>query len=169
MEKVFCASLPSAIGTIHVASTSAGVCAISVPAKTQKDLLSWIEQHVEDAVVEESQSKNRQILDELERYFDRRVVRFRSTLDLRGTAFQRRVWSELRKIPYGTVIPYKELARRVGRSKGYRAVGRANAANPLPIVIPCHRVVGSDGNVVGYGAGIPTKEFLLRLEGAKML
>lgn len=96
-------------------------------------------------------------------------MQFKSKLDLHGTEFQRQVWSELKKIPYGSVITYKELAKRVGRPRGYQAVGRANATNPLPVVIPCHRVVGSDDDLVGYGAGIKTKQYLLRLEGALML
>jgi methylated-DNA-[protein]-cysteine S-methyltransferase len=83
-----------------------------------------------------------------------------------GTEFQRRVWLELKRIRYGKMISYKELAKRVGVQRGYQAVGKANGANPLPIVVPCHRVVGSNSKLVGYAAGLKTKEFLLRLEGA---
>jgi O-6-methylguanine DNA methyltransferase len=90
-------------------------------------------------------------------------------LDPIGTDFQRQVWRELRKIRYGTTISYKELSKRVGKPGAYQSVGRANGANPLPIVIPCHRVVGNDSRLVGYAAGIKTKEFLLRLEGALLV
>jgi O-6-methylguanine DNA methyltransferase len=86
-----------------------------------------------------------------------------------GTPFQIRVWKELSKIPYGTTITYKHLAKRVGAPKASQAVGRANGANPLPIIIPCHRILGSNGALVGYSCGIKTKEFLLRLEGAIIL
>lgn len=81
-----------------------------------------------------------------------------------GTTFQRSVWSELKKIPYGQTISYGELARRIGNSKAARAVGRANNKNPIAIVVPCHRVIGSGGALVGYAAGIDKKQFLLELE-----
>ena len=87
-------------------------------------------------------------------------------LALRGTPFQRRVWEELRRIPYGETIGYAELARRIGRPTAVRAVGHANGRNPLPVVVPCHRVVGSDGALTGYGGGLERKRALLELEGA---
>ena len=81
-----------------------------------------------------------------------------------GTAFQRRVWDELRRIPYGETVSYGELARRIGRPTASRAVGAANGRNPLAIVVPCHRVIGADGTLVGYGGGLPVKEALLAHE-----
>lgn len=84
-----------------------------------------------------------------------------------GTQFQRQVWEELRKVPYGRTVSYGELARRVGRPKAARAVGQANHNNPIPIIIPCHRVVGSGGALTGYAGGLEIKEKLLRLEGAR--
>ena len=94
----------------------------------------------------------------------------RRTFDLplapRGTDFQRATWQALAGIPYGSTISYAELASRVGRPKAMRAVGAANGRNPLPIVLPCHRVIGADGSLTGFGGGLPTKEFLLSLEGA---
>jgi methylated-DNA-[protein]-cysteine S-methyltransferase len=81
-----------------------------------------------------------------------------------GPAFHQRVWRELCNIPYGETISYGELARRIGSPNASRAVGRANGANPIPIVIPCHRVIGSNGKLTGYGGGIERKEFLLALE-----
>lgn len=83
-----------------------------------------------------------------------------------GTAFQRSVWQALAEIPYGQTISYATLARRLGNPDATRAVGAANGRNPLPIVLPCHRVVGADGGLTGFGGGLPTKDFLLRLEGA---
>lgn len=94
----------------------------------------------------------------------------RRTFDVRlapeGTAFQRDTWSALATIPYGATISYAELARRVGRPRAVRAVGAANGANPLPIVVPCHRVIGADGSLTGFGGGLDTKRRLLELEGA---
>ena len=83
-----------------------------------------------------------------------------------GTQFQRAVWQALADIPYGGTISYAQLAQRLGNPNGTRAVGAANGRNPLPIVLPCHRVIGADGGLTGFGGGLPTKEFLLRLEGA---
>ncbi|MDE3245660.1 MAG: methylated-DNA--[protein]-cysteine S-methyltransferase [Acidobacteriota bacterium] len=83
-----------------------------------------------------------------------------------GTDFQRRVWAELECIPFGKAISYLELAQRLGDRKCIRAAGRANGANPISVLIPCHRVIGSDGSLVGYGGGLPRKQALLELEGA---
>ena len=83
-----------------------------------------------------------------------------------GTAFQLRVWRELLSIPYGETLSYGQLARRIGRPAASRAVGMANGRNPIPIIIPCHRVIGADGSLTGYGGGLPMKEWLLGHEGA---
>jgi methylated-DNA-[protein]-cysteine S-methyltransferase len=99
-------------------------------------------------------------------YFERRRRHFDLPLDPAGTPFQRRVWEALRKIPYGEIRSYGEIAREVGRPDATRAVGAANGANPLPIVVPCHRVVGADGSLTGFGGGLELKRFLLDLEGA---
>ena len=88
------------------------------------------------------------------------------TLDPRGTPFQLRVWQELRRIPWGHTISYKELARRVGSPKASRAVGQANAVNPMPLIVPCHRVIAADGGLGGYSSGPDRKRWLLRHEGA---
>ena len=86
-----------------------------------------------------------------------------------GTPFQRRVWQALQGIPYGTTISYGTLAARIDQPRAAQAVGRANGANPIPIVIPCHRVIGADGSLTGYGGGLPIKEKLLQLEGVLMV
>ena len=91
---------------------------------------------------------------------------FDSPLDLRGTEFQLRCWNQLLKIPYGEVITYAQLAQRVGSPNGFRAVGHANGQNPIAIIVPCHRVIASDGTLGGYGGGLPMKQWLLDLEGA---
>ena len=85
-------------------------------------------------------------------------------LRLDGTEFQLRVLEELRQIPYGSTVSYGEIAERIGKPKAVRAVGAANGRNPIPIIIPCHRVIGSDGKMTGFGGGIPTKKALLGLE-----
>ncbi|RPI61177.1 MAG: methylated-DNA--[protein]-cysteine S-methyltransferase, partial [Ignavibacteriales bacterium] len=87
-------------------------------------------------------------------------------LDIEGTDFQKRVWNELRNIPYGKTISYKTLSEKLGDVKAIRAVGKANGQNPIAIIIPCHRVIGANGSLVGYAGGLDIKEKLLHLEGA---
>ncbi len=106
-----------------------------------------------------------QAADQLAAYFSGTRRSFDLPLDPRGTEFQRRVWLTLADIPYGQTISYADLARWVGRPTAYRAVGQANGANPLPIVLPCHRVVASGGGLGGYGGGLELKRSLLALEG----
>lgn len=103
---------------------------------------------------------------QLREYFAGARRAFDLPLAPRGTAFQRRVWDALATIPYGSTTSYGEIARRIGTPDAVRAVGAANGRNPLPIVVPCHRVIGADGSLTGFGGGLPTKRFLLRLEGA---
>ncbi|MBF6023852.1 methylated-DNA--[protein]-cysteine S-methyltransferase [Lysobacter niastensis] len=103
---------------------------------------------------------------QLDEYFAGKRRDFDLPLAPQGTAFQCEVWRTLASIPYGETISYAELATRVGRPSAMRAVGAANGRNPLPIVLPCHRVIGSNGNLTGFGGGLPTKRFLLTLEGA---
>lgn len=100
----------------------------------------------------------------LDEYFSRKRTVFNIPLLLNGTDFQKRVWQELTNIPYGTTISYATLAQRIGNPKAVRAVAQANGANPISIFVPCHRVIGSNNSLTGYGGGLETKEFLLRLE-----
>lgn len=103
---------------------------------------------------------------QLGEYFAGKRQRFALPLAPQGTDFQLRVWRELAQIPYGETISYAQLAQRLDNPNGTRAVGAANGRNPLPIVLPCHRVIGADGALTGFGGGLPVKESLLRLEGA---
>jgi methylated-DNA-[protein]-cysteine S-methyltransferase len=106
----------------------------------------------------------RDALAQLEAYFAGELRKFDLTLAPEGTLFQREVWSALTAIPYGETVSYGELARRLGRSNASRAVGTANGRNPIPIVIPCHRVIGADGSLTGFGGGLAIKSQLLELE-----
>ncbi|HTE17919.1 MAG TPA: methylated-DNA--[protein]-cysteine S-methyltransferase [Armatimonadota bacterium] len=101
---------------------------------------------------------------QLAAYFDGSSTTFDLPLAFNGTPFQKRVWEELARIPYGVTLSYAELARRVGNSNACRAVGAANGRNPISIIVPCHRVIGSGGKLVGYGGGLTRKEVLLALE-----
>lgn len=105
---------------------------------------------------------------QLSRYFDRSLRQFDLPLDLNGTAFQRKVWDGLLGIPYGQVISYAELAGRICAPKAFRAVGAANGRNPVPIIVPCHRVINADGGPGGYSCGLSRKLLLLGLEGVHL-
>ncbi|MCO6057455.1 methylated-DNA--[protein]-cysteine S-methyltransferase [Pseudomonas sp. MOB-449] len=106
---------------------------------------------------------------QLDRYFEGRLKRFDLPLAPRGTPFQQQVWQALLQIPYGQTTCYSELAERIGNPKAVRAVGTANGANPISIIIPCHRVIGRDGSLTGYAGGLERKALLLKLEGVKLL
>lgn len=106
----------------------------------------------------------RKAIAQLEAYFAGELERFDLPLAPAGTPFQREVWCLLRSIPYGETVSYGELARRLGRSNAYRAVGAANGRNPIPIIIPCHRVIGANGSLTGFGGGLEIKRRLLELE-----
>ena len=105
---------------------------------------------------------------QLREYFSGRRTTFDFPLAPKGTPFQLAVWSALLEIPYGDTTTYAELARRIGRPNAVRAVGAANGANPIPVIIPCHRVIGSNGTLTGYGGGIERKQWLLALEGRRL-
>jgi methylated-DNA-[protein]-cysteine S-methyltransferase len=102
---------------------------------------------------------------QLDAYFGGELTEFKLNLDPHGTPFQRRVWDALRTIPYGVTTSYGKLAAALGDPRATRAVGLANGRNPIPIIIPCHRVIGADGSLTGYGGGMQRKQWLLALEG----
>jgi methylated-DNA-[protein]-cysteine S-methyltransferase len=106
----------------------------------------------------------REAIAQLQAYFAGRLRRFDLALAPEGTPFQRAVWSMLRTIPYGETVSYGEMGRQLGRPNAYRAVGGANGRNPIPIIIPCHRVIGSGGSLTGFGGGLMIKRRLLELE-----
>lgn len=120
------------------------------------------------AGAEESVARTRALASQLREYFRGRRQSFDLELDWEGTPFQKRVWSALLRIPYGTTASYADIARQVRKPQAFRAVGGANRRNPLPIVVPCHRVVGSDGSLTGYAGktGLDKKAYLLNLERA---
>ncbi len=109
----------------------------------------------------------RVVLEQLKEYFDGSRTRFQITLNLQGTSFQRHVWKALKRIPYGRTVSYGEIAKQVDSPNASRAVGAANGQNPVSIIVPCHRVIGSNGRLVGYGGGLPIKTALLALEQSR--
>lgn len=109
------------------------------------------------------------VVAQLDAYFSGELQEFDLPLRPDGTRFQQQVWDQLVKIPYGATLTYLELARRLGDEKVIRAAARANGQNPIPIVIPCHRVIGADGRLTGYAGGVERKRWLLQHEGALLL
>jgi O-6-methylguanine DNA methyltransferase len=108
--------------------------------------------------------KNQKVLSQLRKYLKGELRRFDCRLDMRGTSFEKKVWSALKKIPYGKKRSYKEVAEAVGHPRAFRAVGNANGSNSIPLIIPCHRVIESDGGLGGFGHGLKVKKQLLALE-----
>lgn len=119
------------------------------------------EQNIDNKVLNECKT---QIIE----YFDGNRKNFSCEVKLKGTDFQKKVWNELSKIPYGKTISYKELATKIGKPTAYRAVANANRANPVSIIYPCHRVIGANGKMVGYRYGVDKKIELLKLEGVEI-
>ncbi|MCU1270766.1 MAG: methylated-DNA--[protein]-cysteine S-methyltransferase [Acidobacteriaceae bacterium] len=156
MKITFYTHLESPIGTLLLAGDADGLQQILFPTNgfPARPDPQW----------QENPSALAGVLAQLRAYFAGKLELFDLSLAPNGTPFQQRVWSELQKIPYGETISYGELARRIGNSNASRAVGLANGSNPIPIVIPCHRVIGTNGKLTGYGGGLPIKEKLLALE-----
>lgn len=161
-EKIFYTYIDSPIGTVFVAATDRGICSISISV-TEETFLSEINNLGRPVRDDQRFSDFKK---ELQCYLSGKRVDFkRYALDIStGTAFQRKVWEKLLEIPYGETRSYKWLAEEVGSPKGFRAVGGANGKNPVPIIIPCHRVINSDGTMGGYSGGVWIKEWLLKLE-----
>ena len=136
---------------------------------SDKKLISILFENTKPDVLENStENQNNSILfqteHQLNEYFSGNRKKFDIPLKLDGTIFQKKVWKELQKIPYGETISYQELAKRVGDINKSRAVGNANGRNPIPIIVPCHRVILKNGKLGGYGGGLEIKRFLLDLE-----
>jgi methylated-DNA-[protein]-cysteine S-methyltransferase len=153
------------IGTLLVAATERGLCRIAYDAEPEREL-----DRLADAFgirVLQSARPIDPARRQLDEYFEGKRQRFDLAVDLKLQAdFNRRVLRELARVPYGEVVTYGELATRAARPRAARAVGTVMNRNPLPIVLPCHRVIGANGKLVGYGGGLDRKETLLRLEGA---
>ncbi|HEU4670132.1 MAG TPA: methylated-DNA--[protein]-cysteine S-methyltransferase [Dyella sp.] len=148
--------MPSPVGVLRLSADVQGLCGIRFPGRHGHGTVpaGWLHDPRALAFARTA----------LQEYFDGARTAFALPLHPHGTPFQLAVWHELARIPYGETISYGELARRVGDPGAARAVGAANGANPLPIVVPCHRVIGANGSLTGFGGGLPTKRWLLGLE-----
>jgi methylated-DNA-[protein]-cysteine S-methyltransferase len=161
--------IPTPIGELVLAASDSGLTGVYFPTSRHGpppvDDADW----VEDDGRGPASGLLARTQQQLEEYFAGTRTTFDLPLTPAGTAFQRRVWDALRTIPYGTTVSYSALARRLGDLGATRAVGAANARNPIPIIVPCHRVVGADGTLTGFGGGLDRKRWLLEHEGALMM
>ena len=171
METLYSSILASPVGPLFLAASEKGLVALEFDSRSPgqqtirpnpRDLRA--ESHA--VGFENSERRLSVYMHELEEYFSGKRREFTFRLDLRGTEFQLACWRALLQIPYGETRTYADIARTVGRPQGFRAVGMANNRNPIAIVVPCHRVIASDGTLCGYGGGLDVKRKLLQLEGA---
>jgi O-6-methylguanine DNA methyltransferase len=167
MEIVHTAEFDSPLGTFRIASTERGLGYLDLPHANGCGLEGWLRRRVPDAKRKQALSPNTAAIRQVLEYLDGKRTDFDLPLDLRGTEFQESVWKALLEIPYGETCTYQELARTVGKPKAVRAVGSANGANPIPLIVPCHRVIATGGKLGGYGGGLEAKAKLLAMERSK--
>jgi O-6-methylguanine DNA methyltransferase len=171
MEILHSTTVNSTVGPLFLAASGRGLVALEFDRRlpgqqTIRPNPRDLRTERKKVQFQESESELRPYTRELEEYFNATRREFTFPLDLRGTDFQVACWRALVEIPYGETRTYADIARAVGRQQGFRAVGMANNRNPIAIVVPCHRVIASDGTLCGYGGGLDVKRKLLELEGA---
>lgn len=152
---MLCKTIPSPIGPLVLTERDGALCGLEFGETSL----------FRDAAIPGDSPLLRLAERELNEYFAGERREFTVPVVLSGTAFQRKVWAALREIPYGETRSYGDIARAIGSPKSCRAVGGANHVNPVSVIVPCHRVIGTDGSMTGYGGGVWIKEFLLKLEG----
>jgi methylated-DNA-[protein]-cysteine S-methyltransferase len=159
--KAWVAMLPSPVGELRLVATDDGLADIVFPDSSGA-AISPVPNGVSASI--DDHPMLARAAAQLGEYFAGKRQRFTVKLAPRGTAFQHRVWGALAAIPYGETRSYAQIARAIGKPTAMRAVGAANGRNPLPIIVPCHRVIGANGTLTGFGGGLPTKQWLLDLE-----
>lgn len=167
METVRIAKSSSPIGTFRVASTERGLAYLELPHANGFGLRTWLQRCVPGADCVDDVGPNQRAIEQILQYLECSRTDFDLPLDLRGTPFQREVWATLLEIPYGDSRSYADIARSVGRPKAVRAVGSANGANPVALIVPCHRVISASGSLGGYGGGTDLKRKLLAMEQSR--
>jgi len=158
------ASFESPIGPLRMASSERGLAFLELPTANGPGLAGWLQRLRPQVQPGHGFAPNREAIRQVLEYLEGKRREFALPLDLRGTPFQSAVWRTLQAIPYGATRTYGDVARAVGRARAVRATGAANGANPVPLVVPCHRVVASGGRLGGYGGGLELKARLLALE-----
>ncbi|MDH7514438.1 MAG: methylated-DNA--[protein]-cysteine S-methyltransferase [Bacteroidota bacterium] len=160
----------SPLGTLHLLSVGQVFIAIAFDmGERETGMEHFLTEYVGNWTIKEESGKHDRARRELDEYFSGRRRRFSFRLHLYGTAFQVQVWTAIRTIPYGTTATYRTVAEMIGNPGATRAVGQALGRNPLPIVVPCHRVIGENGKLVGYAGGVERKKRLLQIEGSLLV
>lgn len=165
-ERLAIGPLETSCGRYHAVFTARGLARLSFPTDDPRECARWQARWAPSAEVCADDMRLSELAAELNAYFAGQLRRFSTPLDLHGTSFQRQVWQAVLAIGYGECRSYAAIAAAIGTPRAYRAVGAANGANPVPIVVPCHRLLGSNGALVKYGGSLVLKQQLLRLEGA---
>jgi methylated-DNA-[protein]-cysteine S-methyltransferase len=160
ISAVFYTTMESPVGPLLLAGDAHGLRSLSFEKSKRAERVQpeW----------KQNKAPFAEVIRQLRAYFSGKLQEFDVPLALEGTKFQLSVWRSLQTIPYGETISYGQLAQRIGNPKAVRAVGLANGCNPIPIIVPCHRVIGSNGNLTGFGGGIANKKKLLELESTQM-
>lgn len=167
MEKVYYSFFNSPIlKKVFVASTNKGVCMVDF-LTSKETFLKRLRKQFPGNVVRDDR-KNQKVLAQLKKYLKGELKNFDCPLDMEGTPFEKKVWSALKRIPYGRTRSYKDIAKSIGHPRAFRAVGNANGRNSIPLIIPCHRVIESNGGLGGFGHGLKVKARLLNLERVKL-
>lgn len=161
---VYWAIAETPIGVLRLYGTGRGLLSLALPNETRDAVEARLRRLLGPIVLQEDQRILAAALAQVGAYFAGACRCFNLRLEPRGTPFQRHVWQAVAAVPYGETRTYADIARLMGRPAALRAVGAANGANPLPLIIPCHRIVGTDGSLTGYGGGLATKRWLLDFE-----
>jgi methylated-DNA-[protein]-cysteine S-methyltransferase len=165
MEKIYYSFFDSPVlKKVFVASTNKGVCMVDFLTSKETFLRKLNKEFSGDIVRDDR--KNQKVLKQLKKYLKGELKHFDCSVDMRGTSFEKKVWSALKRIPYGKTRSYKDIAKNIGLPKAFRAVGNANGCNSIPLIVPCHRVIKSNGGLGGFGHGLKVKKRLLDLEKA---
>lgn len=153
---------------MYVAATTAGLCYIGSPNASFEELAGWARKRLPSYKFVEDAEELQPYIKEVIAYLEGKINKFTLPMDLHGTPFQQAVWQALKEIEYGKIVTYTDIAARIGKPKSVRAVGSAIGANPILIIIPCHRVIAKSGKLGGFRAGLDMKEQLLELEQANV-
>lgn len=165
MKDVLCTTrFDSPIGSLRIVSSQKGVVYIELPHANGRGFEGWRKLYARDSEVIERRASHEDVIDQLLEFLSGDRRQFAVDLDLRATAFQRQVYKRVAEIPYGETLSYSEVARAIERPKAVRAVGAANGANPIPLIIPCHRVIAQGGALQGFAGGLDLKRRLLATE-----
>ena len=163
-ETLYWTEFDTLVGTMRIASGQRGILLLELPLENGREFSGWMKRHAPKARLVEAFQPNRDYVLQVEQYLEGKRREFDVPLDVRGTEFQCAVYDQLTRIGYGELRSYGDLARAIGRPRAVRAVGAANGANPIALILPCHRVIATSGRLQGYGGGLELKAWLLTLE-----